>query len=109
MHITAHLTCDFAGIKSPAAPADTECMTNSKLQARHQVNVAIRAGVPRVHHAIDDVPIDVVQAAILVAENTPDPRADRVERAIVHMDAGPLDSYSVAQALISSILADSNR
>jgi len=55
------------------------------------------------------VSVDVVQAAILVAENTPDPRTECVELALVHMDAGKPDSRSVAQAMITSIIADSHR
>jgi hypothetical protein len=50
----------------------------------------------------------VVQAAILVAENTPDPRREYVELALVHMDEGKPDSRSVAQAMISTIIADSH-
>ena len=59
--------------------------------------------------AIHDVPVDVVQAAMLVARNAPDPRKDRVALAIVHLGAGALDSNTVAQAVISTIIADCER
>ncbi|MDR3687048.1 MAG: hypothetical protein P4L93_08855 [Coriobacteriia bacterium] len=84
-------------------------MMISTLHGRQAINIVLRAGVPIVHQAISDVSVDVVQAAILVAENTPDPRSECVELALVHMDAGKPDSRTVAQAMISSIIADSNR
>jgi hypothetical protein len=107
--VTTPLTCDFPSIKSPDGDADTQCMNTSQVCQIQPIGVAFGAGVPRVHHAIDDVSVDVVQAAILVAENTPDPRADRVEMAIVRLDSGELDARTVATAMISTILADSHR
>ena len=46
---------------------------------------------------------------MLVARNAPDPRKDRVALAIVHLGAGALDSHTVAQAVISTIIADCER
>jgi putative ribosome biogenesis GTPase RsgA len=109
MCVTTHLTCAFRCIKYSDSDADTEDMNNLKLRESQPSHTTFGAGVPRVHHAIEDVSVDVVQAAILVAENTPDPRADRVERALVRLDAGRLDASHVAQAMIASILADSRR
>ena len=107
--ITVPLTCGFGSIKSPVTGADTVCMKELGLPRHMPFGPDIGVGVSRVRHAIDDVSVDVVQAAILVAENTPDPQADRVEMAIVHLDSGELDSRTVAQALISTIIADSRR
>ena len=108
-HVTVALTCAYASIKSLVKGADTECMMILNLHGQHATNIVLRAGVPIVHQAISDVSVDVVQAAILVAENTPDPRTECVELALVHMDAGKPDSHSVAQAMITSIIADSHR
>ena len=103
------MTCAFSPIKSLVWGADTQCMMTLKLHGQPTENIVLRAGVPIVHQVISDVSVDVVQAAILVAENTPDPRSEYVELALVHMDEGKPDSRSVAQAMISTIIADSNR
>jgi hypothetical protein len=84
-------------------------MITSIVHQPRPADVAFEAGVPEVRHAIHDVPVGVLQAAILAAENAPDPREDRVELAMVHMDAGTPDSRAVAQAMISTIIADSTR
>ena len=109
MGVTAALTCIFSAIKSPQTVADTECMITSIGHRDYAVEIAFGVGVPRVYHAIHDVPIGVVQAAILAAENAPDLREDRVELAMVHMGNGKPDSQAVAQAMISTIIADSTR
>jgi hypothetical protein len=95
-------------IKSAVRAADTHGMNNSRTSEIQPGSSPIVAEVPRVHHAIDDVSVDVVQAAILVAENTPDPRADRVEMALVHLDAGLVDARTVAQAMLATIATDSD-
>lgn len=84
-------------------------MTTSDLRLKEPADRAIEAGVSGVRYAIHDVPIHVVQAAIIAAENAPDMRTDVVELAMVHLDAGQPDSRDVAQAMISSIVADCDR
>lgn len=49
---------------------------------------------------------ETFKAAVVVAENTPDPRSDRVDAAIAHLGAGAPDSRAVAQAMIACILAE---
>ena len=52
---------------------------------------------------------EVFKAAILAAESAPDLREDRIDRALAHLGAGPFDAHAVAQAMISSVLAESMR
>ena len=52
---------------------------------------------------------EVFHAALVAAENAPDPRMERVDRAVERLGAGALDSRAVAQAVISCILAESSR
>jgi hypothetical protein len=49
---------------------------------------------------------EVFQAALVAAENAPDPRMERVDLAVAHLGAGALDARAVAQAVISCILAE---
>jgi len=62
-----------------------------------------------VRHAIHDVPVGVLQAAILAAENAPDLREDRVQQAMLHLHTEMPDSEALAQAMISTIVTDSDR
>jgi hypothetical protein len=82
---------------------------DSTMQLQQAADIAFGAGVLGVSHAVTDVPVDVVHAAILAAENAPDLRKDRVELAIVHLDAGGVDAHILAQAMISTIIADAYR
>lgn len=50
---------------------------------------------------------EVFQAAVAVAENTPDPRMERVSLAVAHLDAGTPDAHDVAQAMIACIMGES--
>jgi hypothetical protein len=50
---------------------------------------------------------EVFQAAVMAAENAPDPRMERVSLAVAHLDAGRLDSHEVARAIVACILAES--
>lgn len=52
---------------------------------------------------------ETLKAALIAAENAPDPRSDRVSLAIAHLDAGETDAHLVAQAMIASILAESTK
>jgi len=51
----------------------------------------------------------VLEAAIRVARETPDPHQERVRVAVKHLTDGVLDAEQVAQAVIRSIIADSDR
>lgn len=55
------------------------------------------------------VSTEILHAALMVAENAPDPRHERVTRAIAHLHAGTLDANAVAQAMIARILAESGK
>jgi len=49
---------------------------------------------------------EVFRAAFIAAETAPDPRQECVDLAVQHLGAGALDAHSVAQAVISCILAE---
>jgi hypothetical protein len=52
---------------------------------------------------------EVLRAALVAAENAPDPRDERVTLAIAHLHAGTPDANAVAKAMIARILAEAGK
>jgi len=106
--ITGHLTCGFVILKSLLCAADSMGMTTSVQQglskdhgshSPHSQEFVMSHGVSR----------EVLRAALVAAENAPDPRNERVNLAIAHLHAGTPDASAVAQAIIARILAEAGK
>ena len=53
------------------------------------------------------VSAEVFQAAVRVAENTPDFSMERVANGVARLDVGEPDAHDVAQAMIACLIGDS--
>jgi hypothetical protein len=106
--VTGRLTCGYGALKSLGRPADREVMTRQV----HQVTTKVkRSPQPfgqelTMGHAVSR---EILHAALMVAENAPDPRRERVTIAIAHLHAGTPDANVVAQAMIARILEESGK
>jgi hypothetical protein len=106
--VTGRLTCGFVALKSLGGPADREVMTR---QAHHVTTKVKRSPQPLGQESVmgHAVSREILNAALLVAENAPDPRRERVTMAIAHLHAGTPDASAVAQAMIARILEESGK
>ena len=106
--VTTHLTCGLWPLKSLQDGADTPGMESSPQQPS-EPGSGRECSLSQELEMSYGVSPEVFQAALLAAENAPDLREDRIDRALTHLGEGLLDAHAVAQAMISRVLAETTR